>query len=71
MNKVRFETPGSIGIRSLANPALNLFSEELIEDLRTVVNQAKQFPLRALLVRADGKVFRWRRRKHFQGKGRD
>ena len=57
MNKVRLETSGSIGILSLANPPLNLFSEELIEDLRTAVNQAKQHPLRALLVRADGKNF--------------
>src|SRR5216683_2488880 len=57
MNKVRFETSGSIGILSLANPPLNLFSEELIEDLRVAVNQAQQLPLRALLVRADGRVF--------------
>jgi enoyl-CoA hydratase/carnithine racemase len=57
MNKVRFETSGSVGVLSLANPPLNLFSEELIEDLRTAVSQAKQLPLRALLVRADGKVF--------------
>ncbi len=57
MNKVRFETSDSIGILSLANPPINLFSEELIEDLRTAVDQAKQRPLRALLVRADGKVF--------------
>src|SRR6202048_4805851 len=57
MNKVRFETSCSIGILPLANPPLNLFSEELIGDLRTAVSQAKQLPLRALLVRADGKVF--------------
>src|SRR6202140_1739576 len=57
MNKVRFETSGSIGILSLANPPLNLFSEELINDLRTAVNQARQLPPRALPVRADGKVF--------------
>ena len=57
MNKVRFETSGSLGILTLGNPPLNLFSEELIEDLRTAVNQAKQLPLRALLVRAEGKIF--------------
>ena len=57
MNKVRLETSGSVGILSLANPPLNLFSGELIEDLRTSVNQAKQLSLRALLVRADGKHF--------------
>lgn len=57
MNKVRFETSGALGFLTLANPPLNLFDEELIEDLRTSVNRAKQLPLRALLVRADGKVF--------------
>src|SRR6266404_8652694 len=55
--QVRFETSGSLGILTLANPPLNLFSEELIKDLRTAVNQAEQLPIRALLVRAVGKVF--------------
>ena len=57
MHTVRFESSGSLGILTLANPPLNLFNEELVEDLRTAVNQAEQLPLRALLVRADGKVF--------------
>ena len=57
MNKVRFETSGARGLLTLANPPLNLFTEELMDDLRTAVNQAMQLPLRALLVRADGKVF--------------
>ena len=49
--QVRFETSGALGILTLANPPLNLFSEELIEDLRSAVAAAKQTPLRALLVR--------------------
>jgi enoyl-CoA hydratase/carnithine racemase len=57
MSKVRLETADALGILTLANPPLNLFDQELIEDLRTAVNQAKQLQLRALLVRADGKVF--------------
>jgi enoyl-CoA hydratase/carnithine racemase len=57
MDKVRFEMSGSLGILSLANPPLNLFSGELIEGLRTTVTQVKRAPLRALLVRADGKIF--------------
>ena len=57
MGKVRFETSDALGSITLANPPLNLFDQELIEDLRTAVNQARQHPLRALLVRADGKVF--------------
>jgi enoyl-CoA hydratase/carnithine racemase len=47
--QVRFETSGALGILTLANPPLNLFSEELIEDLRGAVTAAKQTPLRALL----------------------
>jgi enoyl-CoA hydratase/carnithine racemase len=57
MNKVRFETSDALGIITLANPPLNLFSGELIEDLRAAVTEAKRTPLRALLVRAEGKIF--------------
>jgi enoyl-CoA hydratase/carnithine racemase len=57
MGKVRFETSGALGSITLANPPLNLFDQELIEELRGAVSQARQNPLRALLVRADGKNF--------------
>ena len=57
MGKVRFETSDALGLITLANPPLNLFDQELIDDLRAAVNQARQHPLRALLVRADGKNF--------------
>ena len=57
MNKVHFETSGALGLLTLANPPLNLFSMELIEDLRAAVTEAKRTPLRALLVRAEGKIF--------------
>ena len=57
MGKVRFETSGALGSITLANPPLNLFDQELIEDLRTAVDQARQHPLRALLMRAEGKNF--------------
>src|SRR5882672_3611693 len=57
MDKVRFEISGSLGILTLTHPPLNLFSGEVIEDLRAAVDQVKQTPLRALLVQADGKVF--------------
>src|SRR5256712_3128581 len=55
--QVRFETFGALGILTLANPPLNLFSEELIGDLRDAVTAAKQTPLRAWMVRAQGKIF--------------
>ena len=57
MSKVRFETSNALGLITLANPPLNLFDQELIDDLRAAVDQARQHPLRALLVRADGKNF--------------
>jgi len=57
MNKVRFETAGSLGILTLANPPLNLLTGELLEDLRAAVSEAQRAPLRALLVRAEGKIF--------------
>jgi enoyl-CoA hydratase/carnithine racemase len=57
MDKVRLDISGFLGTLTLANPPLNLFSEELITDLRTAVTAAMRAPLRALLVRAEGKVF--------------
>jgi len=57
MGKVRFEVSGALGILTLANPPLNLFSGELIEDLRASVSEASRARIRALLVRAECKVF--------------
>jgi len=57
MDKVHFETSGPLGILTLANPPLNLLSGELLEDLGAAVKQANEGPLRALLLRAEGKVF--------------
>jgi enoyl-CoA hydratase/carnithine racemase len=57
MNKVNFETSGPLGILTLANPPLNLLSGELLDDLGTAVKEIKRVPLRALLLRAEGKVF--------------
>jgi len=57
MDKVRLETLGSLGVITLANPPLNLLTGELIEDLRAAVTEAKRLPLRALLLRAEGKIF--------------
>src|SRR5712692_611523 len=57
MDKVRCEISDSLGILTLTHPPLNLFSGEVIEDLRAAVDHIKQTPLRALLVRAEGKIF--------------
>jgi enoyl-CoA hydratase/carnithine racemase len=47
VKKVRFERSDALGLLTLANPPLNLFDEELIEDLRLAINQAKEHSLRA------------------------
>ena len=57
MDRVHFETSGPLGILTLANLPLNLLSGELIADLRATVAEVKRAPLRALLVRAAGKLF--------------
>ncbi len=57
MDKVHFETAGPLGIVTLANPPLNLLSAELIEDLLAAVKKLQRLPLRALLLRAEGKIF--------------
>ncbi len=57
MNKVHFETSGPLGILTLANPPLNLLSGELMEDLRFAVDEVKRIPLRAMLLRAEGRIF--------------
>jgi len=57
MDKVHLETSGPLGVITLANPPLNLLSGELLDDLGSAVKQLKQVRLRALLLRAEGKVF--------------
>jgi enoyl-CoA hydratase/carnithine racemase len=57
MNRVHFETSGPLGILTLANPPLNLLTGELIADLRATVIAITRAPLRALLIRAAGKLF--------------
>ncbi len=68
MDKIRFEISGSLGLLTLANPPLNLFSMELIEDLRAAVTEAQRTPLRALV--SEGRrqsLFRRRGCERLQG----
>ena len=46
--QVRFETSGALGILTLANPPLNLFSEELIEELARRRDCGKADPTQSL-----------------------
>jgi enoyl-CoA hydratase/carnithine racemase len=55
--KVRFELDGEVGIITLADPPLNLFSLELIDGLDAAQREAEAASVRALLFRADGENF--------------
>ena len=57
MTKVRFERDGDVGVITLADPPLNLFSMELIEELDAATTEAEASEIRALLVRAEGENF--------------
>ena len=57
MPKVRFERDGDVGVITLADPPLNLFSMELIEELDAATTEAEASEIRALLVRAEGENF--------------
>ena len=56
-SKVSFETDGAVGIITIANPPLNLFSMEVIEELDEATVHAEQAPIRSLLLRAAGEHF--------------
>jgi enoyl-CoA hydratase len=55
--RVRYERDGDIGQVVLADAPLNLFGAELIKDLVAAIEQADGDAIRALVVRAEGKVF--------------
>jgi enoyl-CoA hydratase len=57
MSHARYETRGDVGEIVLANPPLNLFDATLMRDLRAAVEEAAAAAPRALIVRAEGKVF--------------
>jgi enoyl-CoA hydratase len=54
---VRYEREGDVGVVTLAAPPLNLFGEELTNDLIAALAEAGSDSPRALLIRAEGDVF--------------
>jgi len=52
-----YERQGDAGIITLNNPPLNLVSGALFADFRTAIEEAEAAGVRALLVRAEGRVF--------------
>ena len=57
MPNARYETNGEVGEIVLSNPPLNLFDQTLLDDLHAAVDAAVEAQPRALIVRAEGKVF--------------
>src|SRR4051794_16907210 len=57
MPKVRYERDGDVGLVVLDDPPLNLFGAELTNDLMAALEEAEGDLPRALVVRAEGRVF--------------
>jgi enoyl-CoA hydratase/carnithine racemase len=57
MSLVAFKQDDQLGEIVIDSPPLNLFSEQLLADLRSAVEQAAATDLRAVLVRAEGGDF--------------
>jgi enoyl-CoA hydratase len=54
---VRFERRGALGTVVIDSPPLNLFGDAVLHDLEAVLAEARAAPVRALLLRAEGRVF--------------
>ena len=54
---VRFEQHEAVGAVVLDSPPLNLFGEQVLDDLEAALRKAREAPIRALVVRAEGRVF--------------
>src|ERR1700757_4507240 len=57
MTLVTFQLNDQLGEIVIDSPPLNLFSADLVADLRTVVGEAAESDIRALLLRAEGDDF--------------
>ena len=57
MPRVRYERDGDIGLVVIDDPPLNLFGDDLTADLIDALGEAESDSPRALVIRAEGKVF--------------
>lgn len=55
--RVTYDRDGDVGIVTIADPPLNLFGAELVNDLMASMEEAEGDLPRALVVRAEGRVF--------------
>ena len=56
-HKVTYDRDGHVGVVTLADPPLNLFGAELMNDLMAAMEEAEGDRPRALVIRAEGRVF--------------
>lgn len=56
MSVVRVERDGPLAVITLASPPLNLFDQQLMDDLAAAVDEVVADPPRALLINAEGRV---------------
>src|SRR4051812_40203840 len=56
-DRARLERDGDLGVLVLDDPPLNLFGRELTEAVVACLEEAEREPIRALLVRGEGRVF--------------
>lgn len=57
MARVRYEREGDVGVVVIDDQPLNLFGAELTSDLVAALDESERDAPRALVIRADGKVF--------------
>lgn len=57
MRRARYGREGDVGVITIDDPPLNLFGAELTNDLIAALEYAEGDMIRALLVRAEGKLF--------------
>ena len=57
MARARFQREGDVGLVVIDDPPLNLFGAELTNDLIAALEEAEGEAIRALLIRAEGRVF--------------
>jgi len=57
VSKARFEQSGEVGVVVIDDPPLNLFGQEMVQDVLGALDRAEDEGARALLVRAEGEIF--------------
>lgn len=54
MSKVSFSQDGSLGIIAMNDPPLNLLSQDVVDELQTVIKSVREKNLRGLIIKSEG-----------------